>query len=108
MKIETTIPAELLDLKARLEGWRANRKFLRQPLPAELRQPASAVSRRYSGSLLRSVLKIDPWRLNRSMAKKSPRAVVRKKQVSLKGVALLFTCRMALVARVPRAGLRLN
>ncbi len=32
MKMETTIPAELLDLKARLDQWRANRKYLRQPL----------------------------------------------------------------------------
>ena len=38
MKMETTIPAELLDLKARLDQWRANRKYLRQPLPPDLRQ----------------------------------------------------------------------
>jgi hypothetical protein len=31
--METTIPNELLDLKARLDQWRANRKYLRQPLP---------------------------------------------------------------------------
>ncbi len=80
MKIETTIPAELLDLKTRLDQWRANRKYLRQPLPAELRQAVNAVSRRYSGTLLRSVLKIDPWRLNRSMAKKPARSASPKKQ----------------------------
>src|SRR5215831_20125804 len=49
---ETTVPAELLDLKARLDQWLANRKYLRQPLPTELRQAVSAVRRRYSGTLL--------------------------------------------------------
>lgn len=78
--METTIPAELLDLKNRLDQWRANRKYLREPLPAELQQAVGAISRRYSGTLLRRVLKIDPWRLNRSMAKKSTHAVARKKQ----------------------------
>jgi len=29
MKMESTIPAELLNLKARLDQWRANRKYLR-------------------------------------------------------------------------------
>jgi hypothetical protein len=38
MKIETAIPIELLDLKARLDQWRANRKYLREPLPNDLRQ----------------------------------------------------------------------
>jgi hypothetical protein len=80
MKIETIIPAELLDLKARLDQWRANRKYLREPLPDDLRQAVISVSQRYPGILLRRVLKIDPWRLNRSMAKKPARAATRKKQ----------------------------
>jgi hypothetical protein len=37
MKMETTIPAELLDLKARLDQWRANRKYLHQPLRVRLK-----------------------------------------------------------------------
>jgi hypothetical protein len=78
--METTIPAELLDLKKRLDQWRANRKYLREPMPAELQQAVSAASQRYSGTLLRQVLKIDPWRLNRSMAKKPARSASTRKQ----------------------------
>jgi hypothetical protein len=80
MKMETTIPAELLDLKARLDQWRANRKYLREPLPEGLRQAVVGASQKYPGLLLRRVLKIDPWRLNKSMAKKPAPAATRKKQ----------------------------
>jgi hypothetical protein len=80
MKMETTIPAELLDLKTRLDQWRANRKYLRQPMPAELRQAAIAISRRYPGALVRRVLNLDPWRLNRSATKKPASTTARKKQ----------------------------
>src|SRR5262245_22314365 len=80
MKMETTIPADLLDLKARLDQWRAKRKYLRQPLPHDLRQEVIAISRRYPGALLRRVLKIDPWRLNRSTAKKPKPFATRKKE----------------------------
>lgn len=69
MKMETTIPTELLDLKTRLDQWRANRKYLRQPMPAELRQAAVAISQRYPGALVRRVLNLDPWRLNRAASK---------------------------------------
>ena len=80
MKMETTIPAELLDLKTRLDQWRANRKYLRQPMPAELRQAAVAISQRYPGALVRRVLNLDPWRLNRSATKKPASATARQKQ----------------------------
>jgi hypothetical protein len=32
----STNPAGLLELKARFETWRTNRKYLRQPIPHEL------------------------------------------------------------------------
>jgi hypothetical protein len=80
MIMEASIPAELLDLKTRLDQWRADRKHLRQPMPAELRQAAIAISQRYPRSLVRRVLKVDPWRLNKSLAKKSAHAATRKKQ----------------------------
>jgi hypothetical protein len=51
--METTVPAELLDLKKRLDEWRANRKYLREPMPAESQQAVSSISRRYSGTFLR-------------------------------------------------------
>jgi hypothetical protein len=67
---DSTIPADLLELKARLVAWRKSRKHLRQPLPDELRQATIEMIRRYSPSLVRRVLKLDPWRLKRSATKK--------------------------------------
>ena len=31
--MNSTIPAELLELKARFETWRTNRKYVREPIP---------------------------------------------------------------------------
>ena len=74
-----SIPAELLELQTRLGAWRAERKYLRQPLPDELKEAVLELSRRYPPSLLRRVLKIDPWRLNQELAvKRSSRATARK------------------------------
>lgn len=74
-----SIPAQLLELQTRLDAWRADRKYLRQPLPDELRKAALELSRRYPPSLLRRVLKIDPWRLNKELAvKRSSRATARE------------------------------
>jgi len=63
--MDSTVPADLLKLKTRLEAWRAKRKHTRQPIPAELRQAVVAMAERYSPSLVRRVLQLDPWRLKR-------------------------------------------
>ena len=34
--MNSTIPADLLELKARFETWRANRKYVREPIPDDL------------------------------------------------------------------------
>ena len=34
--MNSSIPADLLELKARFETWRTNRKYVRQPIPDEL------------------------------------------------------------------------
>jgi hypothetical protein len=78
--METTIPADLLDLKTRLDQWRANRKYVRQPLPDDLRQAVIAISQRYPGALVRRLLKVDPWRLTRSTTKKLSHASSPKKE----------------------------
>ncbi|MBK9315801.1 MAG: hypothetical protein IPM55_16380 [Acidobacteria bacterium] len=65
------IPRDLLELKTRLETWRKNRKYIREPIPDELRQAADEMIRCYSPSLIRSTLKLDPWKLNKSTTKKS-------------------------------------
>jgi hypothetical protein len=58
-----SIPNELLELKARFDQWRANRNYKNEQMPDELRNAVLELSRRYPRSLLRRVLKIDPWRL---------------------------------------------
>jgi hypothetical protein len=57
------IPSDLLKFKIRLDAWRKKRKYLRQPLPDELRGAALELCRRYPHSLIRRVLKLQPSRL---------------------------------------------
>src|SRR5438128_5082515 len=70
---DSTIPAELLELKARFEAWRESRQHVREPIPAELRQAASEMTQRYAPSLLRRILKLDPGRLSSPATKKPAR-----------------------------------
>jgi len=72
--VDSTVPTDLLKLKGRLEAWRAARKYSRQPIPDEFRQAAADMAGRYSPSLVRSVLKLDPWRLKKPSTKKPSRA----------------------------------
>ena len=67
--MDLATPADLLKLKARLETWRATRTYDRQPIPDEFRQAVLEMTRRYSPSLVRRVLKLDPWRLKKLAAK---------------------------------------
>jgi hypothetical protein len=78
--MQTTIPVELLELKARFEQWRANRKYKRELMPADLRQAAIDISRRYPRALVRRLLKIDPWRLSRPASKKPAPTAGRNKE----------------------------
>src|SRR5215471_16925061 len=59
-RMETTIPAELLELKSRFDHWRKTRRYSRQPLPEDLRQAAMEICRLYPRALVRRVLKVDP------------------------------------------------
>jgi hypothetical protein len=78
--MNSTIPADLLELKARFETWRTDRKYVREPIPDELWRAAADISRRYPLSLVGRVLKLDPSRLKKFLLKRSPRTSVRKKQ----------------------------
>jgi hypothetical protein len=71
--MNSTIPADLLELKARFETWRTNRKFVREPIPDALRQAAAEMTRRYPSSLVGRILKLDPSRLRRPATKKPER-----------------------------------
>jgi NAD(P)-dependent dehydrogenase (short-subunit alcohol dehydrogenase family) len=53
-----------------LEAWRATRRYMRQPISDEFRQAAAEMTERYSLSLVRRILKLDPWRLKKPSAKK--------------------------------------
>jgi len=72
--MDSTVPADLLKLKARLEAWRATRKYGRQPIPDEFRQAAAEMTERHPVSLVRRVLKLDPWRVKKPATKKRERA----------------------------------
>jgi len=73
--MDSTVPADLLKLKARLDTWRANRRYARQPIPNEFRQAAAEMTERVSPSLVRHILKLDPCRLKNPATEKSDRAL---------------------------------
>jgi hypothetical protein len=77
--MNSTIPVDLLELKARFEIWRTNRKYVRQPIPDELWNAAADHCRRYPASLVGRVLKLDSSRLKKFLLKRSPRTSIRKK-----------------------------
>src|SRR5262249_28485659 len=58
-----SVPAELLELQTRFETWRANRKYVRESIPDDLRSPAFEALRSYPPWLVHRVLKLDPSRL---------------------------------------------
>ena len=78
--MNSTIPVDLLELQARFETWRANRKYVREPIPDELWSAAADFSRRYPPSLVGRVLKIDPSRLKKLLIKRPVRPSTRKKR----------------------------
>jgi hypothetical protein len=78
-RMQSTIPAELLELKTRFDHWRANRKYNREPIPDDLRQAAIEITRRHPSALVRRLLKLDPWRLQRRAAKPAAPADAPKK-----------------------------
>jgi hypothetical protein len=67
-----SVPAELLELQARFETWRANRQYVREPVPDELRSAALEMLRSYPPSLVHRVLKLDPSRLKKKKPAKRP------------------------------------
>jgi len=77
--MNSTIPADLLELKTRFETWRTNRKYVREPIPDELWNAAADFSRRYPPSLVGRILKLDQSRLKKLLIKGSARISVRKK-----------------------------
>jgi hypothetical protein len=77
--MNSTIPADLLELKARFETWRTKRKYLRESIPDELWNAAADLSRRYPPALVSRVLKLDPGKLKQLRIERPARTAVRKK-----------------------------
>jgi hypothetical protein len=77
--MNSTIPADLLELKASFETWRTNRKYMREPIPDELWNAAADLSRRYPPSLVGRTLKLDSSKLKKLLIKRSTRTSTRKK-----------------------------
>src|SRR5262245_52338847 len=77
--MDTSIPDDLLEIKARFDAWRKNRKHLREPVPDDLRQAVVEMSRRYPSSLVRRVLKLDPSRFKKSVTNPAVRTRSRQK-----------------------------
>jgi len=74
-----SIPTDLLELQARFAHWRANRKYVRESIPDELRSAALEMARRYPPSLVHRILRLDPSRLkNKATAKRSARTAATK------------------------------
>ncbi len=80
--MNSTIPADLLELKVRFETWRTKRKYLREPMPDELRSAALEMARRYPPSLVSRVLKLDVSRLKKAAAKRPAPATVQKQPLT--------------------------
>ena len=80
--MNSTVPADLLELKARFETWRTNRKYVREPIPDELWSAAADLCRRHPPSLVARALKLDPGRLKNLLMKRPARTSVRKKPQS--------------------------
>jgi hypothetical protein len=93
--MNSTNPANLLELEARFETWRTNRKYMREPIPGELWNAAADLSRRYPPSLVGRVLKPDPSRLKKLLIKGSARTSARQKisRHSLHGRAVSLVLR---------------
>lgn len=60
--MNSTTPQDLLDLKSRIDLWRSTRRFIRQPIPDDIRLAIAQAASRHSPSLVKKVLKLDPYR----------------------------------------------
>jgi len=85
-----SIPDDLLELQARFDQWRANRKYNRESVPNQLRYAALEMSRRYPSSLLRQVLKIQLCRLMPKAKTNARRSKRKQPQTALFKLQPLF------------------
>ena len=67
--MKSSLPADLLELKARFDAWRKTRRT-RAPIPDDLRQAAVALLARYSASMICRVCRRNPHSLKKVVASK--------------------------------------
>ncbi len=54
--MNSTTPQDLLDLKSRIDLWRSTRRFIRQPIPDDIRLAIVQAASRHSPRLVKKVL----------------------------------------------------
>jgi hypothetical protein len=73
--MKSSLPADLLELKARFDAWRKTRQT-RAPIPDDLRPAAVALLARYSASMICRVCRLHPHSLKKAAAFKPSAASV--------------------------------
>ena len=78
--MDSIAPQDLLDLKSRIDLWRSTRRFIRQPIPDDIRLAIVQAASRHSPRLVKKVLKLDPYRFKpaSSSTNKSAKSVSSK------------------------------
>lgn len=81
--MNSTTPQDLLDLKSRVDLWRSTRRFIRQAMPDDIRLAIAQSASRHSPSLVKKVLKLDPYRFKpaSSSTKKPAKSVSSIQQI---------------------------
>jgi hypothetical protein len=81
--MNSTTPQDLLDLKSRIDLWRSTRRFIRQPIPDDIRLAIVQAASRHSPRLVKKVLKLDPYRFKpaSSSTAKSAKSVSSTQQI---------------------------
>jgi hypothetical protein len=80
--MNSIIPVDILELKARFKIWRTNRKYVCEPIPDKLWNAAADLSRHYPPSLVGRVLNLDPSKSKKLLIKRSLHTSVPEKPKS--------------------------
>jgi hypothetical protein len=82
--MDSNFPQDLLDLKNRIDHWRLTRRFVREALPAELREAIIQILSRHPVSLIKQALKLDPYRFRTSSINTSSALGILSSSVTLR------------------------
>lgn len=82
--MDSNFPQDLLDLKNRIDHWRLTRRFVREALPAELREAIIQILSHHPVSLIKKALKLDPYRFRTSSINTSSALGILSSSVTLR------------------------